>query len=184
MKKLLAFIVLLCAGTAAAAATVDDVKVPETATVAGKTLQLNGAGLRTKFFVHVYVGALYLPQKTQSADAAIGMDGPDRVLMHMLYAASRSQMTDAFNDDFHDNLSRDGYAALKDRINTFLDYFGDTHHGEEITIDYAPGTGTQVTIDGQVKGTIPGEDFHRAVMLVWLGRDPADGGLKRAMLGQ
>ena len=27
-------------------------------------LQLNGAGIRKKFFVSVYVGALYLPEKT------------------------------------------------------------------------------------------------------------------------
>jgi hypothetical protein len=33
------------------------------------------------------------------------------------------------------------------------------------------------------KGTMPSENFNRALLTVWLGAQPADGGLKKAMLG-
>jgi hypothetical protein len=52
-----------------------------------------------------------------------------------------------------------------------------------ILLDYLPGAGTRVTIKGQVKGVIPGQDFNDALLEVWLGARPASGGLKRAMLG-
>ena len=50
------------------------VTMPDTATVAGSKLMLNGMGLREKFFIDVYVGGLYLPAKTTDASKAIKED--------------------------------------------------------------------------------------------------------------
>jgi len=55
--------------------------------------------------------------------------------------------------------------------------------GDLILLDYLPGTGTRVTVRGEDKGTIPGEEFNRALLRIWLGNQPADASLKRAMLG-
>ena len=52
-----------------------------------------------------------------------------------------------------------------------------------ILLDYLPGAGTRVTINQDNKGTIPGDDFNRALLRIWLGEKPADGSLKKAMLG-
>ncbi|HEB94298.1 MAG TPA: hypothetical protein ENI94_12735 [Gammaproteobacteria bacterium] len=60
------------------------VTVPERITLADTALTLNGVGIRSKFFFDIYVGALYLPEKTQNAETAINMPGPKRVLMHFL----------------------------------------------------------------------------------------------------
>ncbi|NOX76798.1 MAG: chalcone isomerase, partial [Gammaproteobacteria bacterium] len=43
------------------------VNIPEQIKLADTTLTLNGAGIRSKFFFDIYVGALYLPQKTRDA---------------------------------------------------------------------------------------------------------------------
>jgi hypothetical protein len=32
-------------------------------------------------------------------------------------------------------------------------------------------------------GTVEGNDFNRALLKIWLGSKPADGGLKKAWLG-
>jgi len=53
-----------------------------------------------------------------------------------------------------------------------------------IYLDYIPGKGTQVTVKNVLKGTIPCFDFHQALMKVWLGEEPADWGLKEALLGE
>ena len=52
-----------------------------------------------------------------------------------------------------------------------------------ILLDYLPGAGTRVTVSGDDKGTIPGEEFNRALLRIWLGDQPADASLKKAMLG-
>jgi hypothetical protein len=51
-----------------------------------------------------------------------------------------------------------------------------------VDVDYLPGTGTQIRINGESKGTIEGEDFHKATLKIWLGDAPASTGLKKAML--
>ena len=52
-----------------------------------------------------------------------------------------------------------------------------------IYLDYIPGRGTRVTINGESKGLIAGRDFNNALLDIWLGEEPADKGLKKAMLG-
>ena len=61
----------------AEAREVAGVKLDETARLAGidTPLVLNGAGVRSKFFVKVYVAGLYLQQKTSSAEAVLASSG-------------------------------------------------------------------------------------------------------------
>ena len=159
----------------------DTVALPEsTASIA-----LNGVGYRKKFFVKVYIGALYLPTKADSRDAAVKQDGPKRVLMHFVYdEVSAEKLVNGWNDGFENNLSEDAHAALRPRIEKFNAMFSTVKAGDEIKLDYIPGSGTRVTIKGDNKGIIEGRDFNDALLNIWLGEEPADGGLKDAMLGQ
>ena len=54
------------------AATIDGVKIDDTTTVGCKTLVLNGAGMRKKFVVNVYVAGLYLAEKKSTPAEEIG----------------------------------------------------------------------------------------------------------------
>lgn len=66
------------------AAEVAGVKVDERIRVGSNELVLNGAGLRSKLFVKVYVGALYVGQKASTTAAIIEQNGPRRILMRLL----------------------------------------------------------------------------------------------------
>ncbi len=160
------------------------VNVAEKIEIANTTLTLNGAGIRSKFFFDIYVGALYLPKKTKDAKAAINMAGPKRVLMHFLYKeVEKEKLTDGWNDGFENNLIREQFKALKPKLEAFNKLFITVKRGDVITLDYLPGTGTRVSINDQIKGSIPGEEFYPALLNVWLGEDPADSDLKEGMLG-
>ena len=184
MKKLLFFLAILSAGVLvnAQAATYKGVTVADSASVGGKTLVLNGMGLRTKFFFKIYVGALYLPQKADTAAAVMSENGPDRILMHMIYAVSKSQFADAWHAGFKDNNPQMSDAVKAD-TEQFIAYFGESKKGDVITLDYVPGQGTQVSWNGQLKGNIPGEDFHKALLNVFLGPKPPTKELKKGLLG-
>ena len=86
MKKALVFALLL--GLAAAfpvlAKEVAGVSLPETTTVDGKTLKLNGAGLRTKVVFKVYVLGLYLETPSRDATAIISSDQVKSLRMSLL----------------------------------------------------------------------------------------------------
>ncbi|WZB76672.1 chalcone isomerase family protein [Achromobacter insuavis] len=53
-------------------------RVPEQLSEGGHALVLNGAGLRTKFVVKVYVAALYASARSQDAAALINSNEPRR----------------------------------------------------------------------------------------------------------
>lgn len=172
---------LLLGAVPAAAKTVQGVTFPDTATVGGQSVTLNGMGVRVAYiFVKVYVGALYLATPTRDANAAVGTDEPKRVLLQFLRDVSHEEMVDAMREGFAHTAS----AALQPQVEQFSAFFTQPLvTGSQASFDYAPGTGTTVTIGGQAKGTIPGADFMRALWGIWLGDDPADAKLKAAMLG-
>jgi len=183
MKRIAALLLGFFLGTSAGAATLAGVAVPDTANVANTPLVLNGVGLRTKLFFKIYVGALYVPQKSDDAEAVIASTGPDRVLMHMIYEVSKDQFADAWHDDFKSN-NPDTYDSLHDQIEQFIAYFGDSKKDDVITIDWVPGQGTQISWNGTSRGNIPGDAFHKALMNVFFGPHPPTKSLKVGMLGK
>jgi len=186
MKSILLAIGLyLSMGVSAAyAVTVEGVNIADKAIVGEQALVLNGAGVRTKFFFDIYIGALYLAAKTQAAEQAISMKGSKRVLMHFLYGeVSKDKLVDGWTEGFEKN-SRKNLSELQSRLNQFNNFFQDMKKGDEAIFDFSPSGVTTVTINGKVVGSIEGADFQKALLMVWLGKKPADHDLKDAMLGQ
>jgi hypothetical protein len=75
---------LLAVAAPAAALEVARVNVPETVAVGGKTLKLNGAGIRKSFIIKVYVGAPYLETPFSDASAIVSSDQARSVRMRFL----------------------------------------------------------------------------------------------------
>jgi len=176
---------LLSTGTAQAL-ELKGVKLPETTTLSPGPVELvlNGAGVRSKFFVSVYVGALYLPAPRREATAVLKAVEPRRVAMHFVYEqVAAKKLQAAWEDGFVDNQTKETLATLRERLDQFKALFGDAVAGDVIWLDFVPDRGTTVSFNGTVAETIPGDDFNQALLAVWLGEEPADSGLKRGMLG-
>lgn len=170
------------------AADVAGMKVPDTARVSGQDLVLNGAGLRSKAFFRIYVAALYLPQKRSSPAEVLALPGAKRLSMSTVRDITAQQLIDALNEGIRYNHPPTEVEKLRPRMEALskimLD-IGSARSGSVITIDFAPGAGTQIGVDGQSRGTpIPGEDFYRALLRIWLGETVVDATLKKALLGQ
>ena len=170
-------------GVALYAASLAGVTLPDTQQVAGKSLVLNGIGLRTKMMVKVYVAGLYLEQKSSDAGAIMKSDTPKRIVMHFVYHPSKSQMVDAFNEGFQSN-SPDALKVTKPDIDKLNAALQDLKEGDEMVFTYVPGTGTTLAINGTDKVTIAGLPFEQALLSVWLGPKPPTADLKKGMLGQ
>ena len=179
---------LACAGVLAA--EVAGVKLEDRVRIvpAGPELVLNGAGIRTRVFFKVYVGGLYLAEKKSAAADVLALAGPKRVSMTMLRDLTAQQLSEALAEGLRNNASAAEQEALKTRVDELLgimNSLGEAKQGNVIQLDFLPGAGTRVTVNGQVRGKpIAGEDFYRALLRIWLGEKPADADLKKAMLGQ
>jgi hypothetical protein len=150
-----------------------------------QALLLNGAGVRKKVFVKVYVGALYLQQKKSEPQAILDDAGPKRMVMHFLYKeVGAKKLADAWSEGFHGNQGAEEMRGLKERLEQFNALFPTVHRGDRIEIDLLPDRGTVVRLNGKELGSVAGADFARALLEVWLGAKPADKGLKKALLGK
>jgi hypothetical protein len=104
--------------------------------------------------------------------------------MSFLYKeVTAEKLVAGWNEGFTGNNTAEELKVLQDRINQFNSFFTTVRKGDEIRLDYMPQEGTRVWINDTLKGTVPGEDFSRALLKIWLGSRPADAGLKDAMLG-
>ena len=181
--------VIVIAGTALSPAMeVEGVKVPDEVKLgeSGPALVLNGAGVRTRVFFRVYVGALYLERKKTAADAVLTDKGAKRVAMHLLRDLTAEQLFSALEEGLKNNHDPAELARLEPQTRQLEGIFGAVKAvkaGDSILIDYTPGGGTRIVVNGELRGTIPGDDFNRALLRIWLGERPADTALKKAMLG-
>ena len=171
--------------TTAFALNLKGITLPDQVTLGKTNLVLNGAGIRSKFVFDIYVGALYLTHKSNSAQAIINDPGPKQVSMYFVYSEiSREKMINGWNEGFENVLDAAQREKLKSQITTFNQAFGKTFAGDVIDVSYQPDSGTRVIINKETKATIPGFEFHQAVMKVWLGDDPVDEDLKQGLLGK
>lgn len=152
-------------------------------TVGDTSLKLNGMGLRKKMFVKVYVAGLYLETPTTNATDLLSAPGAKRVVMHFLTnKATKKKMDAAWTEGFEANSPRD-FDALRERVRSFSDYFGDMKVGDVIELTVVPGAGTNAVLNGEEMGVVEGDDFGVALLKVWFGDHPPSGELKAGMLG-
>ena len=150
----LALAALLPAWPAAAAeaVAVADVSFPSAQTLQGKSLQLNGAGVRYKAAFKVYAAALYLPKKSTAVSDAISTQTPKRLHITMLREIDANELGRMFTRGLEENLDRATSARLVPGILRMSQVFSDhkrLKEGESFQLDWVPGTGALLTIKGQ-----------------------------------
>jgi hypothetical protein len=172
------------------AAEIEGVKVADTITLTrgGPELVLNGAGVRHRLgVIKVYVGGLYLAQKSADPGTILADAGPKRIFMHILADEVTAQdLVSSLNTALHDNLPPAEFALIEKRLralNAAMNSLKTLQRGAVVFLDYVPGSGTRVIVNGKEQTIIAGDDFFRAMLRIWIGKKPVDGRLRDAMLG-
>ncbi len=178
----------LFAALPAHAADVAGVRFDDRSTVAGSDLALNGAGLRTRFMLKVYAMGLYLPRRADTPDAIATLAGPKRIQIVTLRDLTAEQFADALVEGLKKNHSEAEFAKLQarsDEFRTALLAIKAAPAGTQIRLEWLPASGTRLSVGNDARGKdIPGEDFYRALLRIWLGDKPVDADLKNALLGK
>ena len=97
-----------------------------------------------------------------------------------------SDLIASMNHALAANLVPHELALLEKRmrdLNNMMSSVKAINKGSVVYLDYIPDVGTRVVINGEEKMTIPGDDFFRALLQIWIGNKPVDGRLRDAMLG-
>jgi hypothetical protein len=186
MKRFVAAAVaVVLLATPALAIVVAGREVPEAIEVGGRRLVLNGAGIRKRFFFKVYVGALYLPARTQDAAAIVSADEPKCVRVLFLRDVTRDALQTAYHHGIERNAPGPRIAELEAKLDELAKLLPEKiQEGSELAVSYVPGAGTTISTGDGTRGTVEGKEFADAMFRTWLGDYPADESLKQAMLGR
>lgn len=189
LKRVFAGAILTLAASLASAATVDvsGYKFDDTNQVAGKDLKLNGAGMRTKFFIKVYAAGLYLPEKKNTVPDVLKQDGPRRMTLQMAREVSSEEFGKAFMEGLNDNVDKADKQKIASQIGKMGELFASVDSlkkGDVLHLDFIPGVGTQCELNGKKLGPVfPDIAFYNALLRIWLGDKPVDTSLKPELLG-
>jgi hypothetical protein len=159
------------------------VNFPDHVEVGGSDLTLNGVGLQKATFlrVDVYVGALYVKATSRDPNELINSDGPQVLILHFLRGVGVEDVRKQWSRDFA-HVAPDRPISLMKRVETLNTWLSDVKRDERLAFIRQPGEGVQVIVNGVVKGTIPGDDFSRDFMSIWLGAAPPSPELRRGLL--
>lgn len=185
----LLFVALVLVGmpiSSTAQTKIGGIVMPNVMKAGEEYLKMNGGGIREKFFIDLYVGVLYLQEKSSDASKIINGDKPMAVKLRVI-----SGMVD--NDNFEEAL-REGFdksmkgdiSPLKDEIEQIIKvgFKDDIKTGDVYDLIYLPGKGTTLYRNNKEQTTIAGLDFKKALFGIWLSDDPVDASLKKRLLGQ
>ena len=171
---------------ALAAVNLKGVQFPDTFEVANQPLLLNGAGIRVKLIFDIYAASLYLPHKQTSAQGVLSETGAKSVQAVLLRQLTSEEFVAALIKGFKANNSEADvirFAPKLEALEALMKTVPSAPKGTAVVINFVPGAGTRILVDGKQRGTdIPGEDFYVALLKIWLGDKPVDADLKAALL--
>jgi hypothetical protein len=158
------------------------------AEVGGQQLRLNGVGLRASSVIKGFAAGLYLLEPSNNTEQVLHTPGPKRLRMRMLIDVPIQVFTHAVHKGIRRNVPEAEQNALLERMGAFdaiLLAVGKVFDGDVIDLDYLPGSGLVIAVNGKPRGApIPGEDLYAALMLVFIGERPVDARLKAGLLAQ
>lgn len=177
--------VLFGAIPAAHAQECEGVRMPSRITVEGRTLVLNGMGVReaTAFNVNVYVAGLYLEGgRTRSSAEAVRPDKAKKLVLMFVRDVDREDIVEAWSTGFRQNAGQSfqEHRANLQRLNGWMT---NVREGQEMSFTYVPGKGIQVRVGNRTRGTIEGDEFARVFFSIFVGPRPPNAGLKTGLLG-
>jgi Chalcone isomerase-like len=150
---------------------------------------LLGAGLRTRTIakVKIYAIALYvadtaiagpLKHKPVSPDfyhELVNGDFHRKIVMKFVRDVSADQIRDAL---------RDALKGVSSNTETWINYFGETHSGQEYAISWTPGVGLETRVAGSDKTVINDKVLASAIFSIWLGDKPIQDDIKKDLVSR
>lgn len=159
----------------------------ETVVVGDRTLRLNGLGLRGVAWIRAFVAGLYLAAPTADAAQILSMPGPKRLHLRVMIDAPARELAKSFGNGVRRNEPESVQQQLAERMVSFqsdIEGLGPLAVGDRIDVDFVPGRGAQlIHNDRQVGAPVPGDEFFRAILKIFIGERPVDARLKEGLLG-
>ena len=189
MKKVGLLVALIgmmwCSSLQTRATELAGIELPDQIEVLGKSLFLNGLGIREGGVdrLRVYVAGLYLEKKTKNHRRVLRSKKAKRLVLKFLISVQIRSILDAWEEGFQKQAG-DKMALFRDRVDQLKDWMVPVSRGDSYEFTYKPNKGIEVVVKGKKMGFIPGDDFAKAFFSIWLGNPPLNYRLRNHLVGR
>ncbi|MBV1909261.1 MAG: chalcone isomerase family protein [Kangiellaceae bacterium] len=150
----------------------------------GAELRLKGSATKSNARQAIYVGGLYLQNDSASVEELINSNGAKRFLIKTTDSVPPETIIRAINLGMTVNNNEDELEQLIPQIKKFNQIWKlEVRQGDEVCIDFTEAMGTNISVNGESKGTIDGDVFYRAFLKSWIGERPLNNSIKKQLLG-
>jgi hypothetical protein len=162
---------------------VGGVEMADKKSIKGADLTLNGAGVRSKYFMDVYVAGLYLPERSKQPDSIVKAN--EIQSMRLMITSSRitkKRLQDSIEEGIRLSAGKDfpRYAPMLDDLWSALTF--EVKVGDVFDFTYVPGEGTHFIRNSEELRLLPEFEFKQVLFGIWLGKDPIQDSLKKELL--
>ncbi len=148
-------------------------------------LVLNGAGVRDKMWVNLYVQALYLTEPTNDPEKILNSEQTIATRLHITSSlVTKKKLIQAIDEGITKSYKGD-LSLIRERLDTFMSFF-ETQLEKEGYVDMVYSENSKTTavyINKKFIGEVPGKDFRKALFGIWLEENCVDRTLKKRILG-
>ena len=159
-------------------------KIPKETSCSEQKLLLNGHGTRTKFFVKLYIAALYTQTKISNAENILEMTQPLCMRLHIISSKITAKKMVAATKEGFEKATQGDTANIEKEISAFLDWLAQPiKNGDVFEFFFSPADVVIVSKNNKQLGEIKNRNFATALFGIWLGDQPAQLSLKEKLLG-
>ena len=161
------------------------INFPDVHEISQTKLILNGVGIRTKFFLQLYAGGLYLEHKSSQPEQIILADIPMAIRLHIVSSMITSEKMEAATREGFEKATDNNISPIKPQIEQFISVFKEEIQENDIyDLVYSPDKGVTVYKNDKIHSSMIGLDFKQALIGIRLCDNPAQESLKAEMLGE
>jgi hypothetical protein len=165
------------------AAELDGLPIPDTRQIDGKTLHLNGFGLRTYSILdlHIYVASLYLEHPNVNPDEIIRSPETKLLTVKFERGISAERARNAWRVNLENNCVAPCHLDPVD-VERFLSLVPAMNAGDNYSLLFKQN-GATVTVNGREIGNFSKRLFAEVMLATFIGPNTKLPGLKQALLG-
>ena len=164
---------------------VGGIEVPTILKTESTVLVLNGAGVREKYYKDLYVLALYVKTRSDSAHQIMFANEPMAFKMHIVSSLISGDRMEEVTDEGFKRATENNIEPIREKIDQFKSVFKDNvKKGDVYEFVYLPLKGTHIYKNNVLSSIIPGLDFKKALFGIWLFKRPKDTDLHDKLLGK
>jgi hypothetical protein len=183
MRIGLAWLLVLGLASSASGAEIEGVRFEDRMRAGDTDLELRGTALmRWAYVFKVYLAGLYVAEGDQTQQV-LDADVARRLEIVYLRGFSAEDFTNSTRALVRRNIGDAAFLALEADIEEFNLFYADVQPGDRYALEYVPGRGTSLFLNGELLGSSPGAELSRALFSMWLGSRPIDEALKRDLMG-